>query len=75
MIAGTPSGEADLLLVHGGDRESRLRRGRNRPGAGLLVSPPPQDAEAWDAVVREATIAARWWSGAGGPLDPAGGTR
>jgi hypothetical protein len=42
-----------LLLVHGGDRESRLRA---VSGAGLLICPPPEDAAAWIAVVREATI-------------------
>ena len=47
---GRPGG---LLLVHGGDRDSRLRAVRGRwPGAGLLVSAPP----VVEAVVREATI-------------------
>ena len=74
VLAGTPSGEADLLLVHGGDRTSRLQVvGRRWPGAGRLVTPASQDPDAWTAVVREATL-----RGAvvvfelDGPLDTAG---
>ena len=52
-----PAPPGGLLLVHGGDRESRLHAVRSgRPGAGLLICPPPETAEAWAAVVREATI-------------------
>ncbi|MEU7904697.1 ATP-binding protein [Actinoplanes sp. NPDC049118] len=48
-----PSRPGGLLLVHGGDRESRLRAVRSRwPGAGLLIC----GATATDAIVREATI-------------------
>ena len=43
--------------MHGGDRDSRLRAvAGHRPGAGVLVCPPPETAAAWEAVVREATI-------------------
>jgi hypothetical protein len=42
-----------LTLVHGGDRDSRLRAAlADQPGAGYLISPPGN----WDAVIREATI-------------------
>ncbi|RZU48491.1 ATPase family protein associated with various cellular activities (AAA) [Krasilnikovia cinnamomea] len=52
-----PQRPGGLLLVHGGDRESRLRAVRAHwPGAGLLVCPPPEAAAGWEAVVREATI-------------------
>jgi len=48
--AARPGG---LTLVHGGDRDSRLRAAlAEHPGAGYLVTPPG----AWDAVIREATI-------------------
>ncbi|MEV6634653.1 ATP-binding protein [Actinoplanes sp. NPDC051470] len=42
-----------LLLVHGADRESRLRA---VPSENLLVCTPPENAAGWSAVVREATI-------------------
>ncbi|HEX5203241.1 ATP-binding protein [Paractinoplanes rhizophilus] len=45
--------EPELLLVHGGDRESRLHA---LGGRGLLIAPPPETDAAWQAVVREATI-------------------
>jgi hypothetical protein len=49
----SPQRPGGLLLVHGGDRDSRLRAVRARwPGAGLLVCAPPLA----EAVVREATI-------------------
>ena len=55
--AGSPRRPGGLLLVHGGDRESRLRAVRGHwPGAGLLTCPPPATPEAWEAVVREATV-------------------
>jgi len=46
-----------LLLVNGGDRESRYRAvDTYRPGAGQLVCPPPATPAGWAAVVREATL-------------------
>ena len=52
-----PSG---LLLVHGGDRESRLRQARrSAPTSGLLVTRPPATAEAGLALVREAVVGHR----------------
>jgi hypothetical protein len=48
-----PSDFRELLLVHGADRESRLRAA---PAEGLLISVPPDTAAGWSAVVREATI-------------------
>ncbi|HYN97979.1 MAG TPA: ATP-binding protein, partial [Pilimelia sp.] len=46
-----------LLLVNGGDRESRLRAVAGHwPGRGLLVCPVPETPAAWTAVVREATL-------------------
>ncbi|MEV6596423.1 ATP-binding protein [Actinoplanes sp. NPDC051346] len=57
VAARSPRRPGGLLLVNGGDRESRLRAiRRHRPGAGLLTCVPPATAEAWEAVVREATI-------------------
>ncbi|MFB9693876.1 ATP-binding protein [Amorphoplanes digitatis] len=48
-----PDRPGGLLLVHGGDRDSRLRAVRSRwPGAGLLICGAPVT----EAVVREATI-------------------
>ncbi len=50
-------GDAGLLLVNGGDRQSRLRVVADRwPGRGHLVCPVPGTAPAWAAVVREATL-------------------
>ncbi len=74
VLAGAPSGGDALLLVHGGDRTSRLHVvGRRWPGAARLVTPVPQDAGAWAAVVREATLrAAVVVCELDGPLDPAG---
>ncbi|MFC6016068.1 ATP-binding protein [Plantactinospora solaniradicis] len=47
----------DLLLVHGGDRESRLRMVERRwPGRGLLICAMPASTAGWAAVVREATL-------------------
>ncbi|MCA2218202.1 ATP-binding protein [Jidongwangia harbinensis] len=55
--AASPRRPGGLLLVHGGDRMSRLRAVRaHRPGAGLLTCAPPATPEEWEAVVREATI-------------------
>jgi hypothetical protein len=55
--AVSPRRPGGLLLVHGGDRESRLRAVRaHRPGAGTLTCAPPAAPDEWDAVVREATI-------------------
>jgi hypothetical protein len=55
--AGTPARPGGLLLVHGGDRESRLHAVRAaRTGCGLLIGPPPETEAGWQAVVREATI-------------------
>ena len=47
--------EPGLLLVHGGDRESRLRIA----GGHLIVLAPPENDATWEAVVREATITRR----------------
>jgi hypothetical protein len=47
--------EPGLLLVHGGDRESRLHA---VPGD-LLVCPPPETEAGWQAVIREATLGRR----------------
>jgi ATPase family associated with various cellular activities (AAA) len=53
----TPTWPAGLLLVNGGDRESRLRAvSRRWPGCGRLLCPPPETAAGWAAVVREATL-------------------
>ena len=43
----------ELVLVHGGDRESRLHA---LGGRRLLVVPPPESEAGWQAVIREATI-------------------
>jgi hypothetical protein len=51
--AGDISGEAELVLVHGGDRESRLHA---LGGRRLLIVAPPETDAAWEAVIREATI-------------------
>ncbi|MCU7727331.1 ATP-binding protein [Actinoplanes sp. KI2] len=51
--SGTISGKSELVLVHGGDRESRLHA---LGGQRLLVVPPPETDLAWQAVIREATI-------------------
>lgn len=50
--------EPGLLLVHGGDRESRLHAVRSRHAALLICEVPEHDA-AWQAVVREATLGRR----------------
>jgi hypothetical protein len=45
------------VLVHGGDRESRLRIAERRfAGRGRLVCPVPETAAQWRAIVREATL-------------------
>jgi AAA+ superfamily predicted ATPase len=53
---GADAHDRRLLLVTGGDRRSRLQRAAPRTTT-LLVTPLPEDATAWDAVVREATVA------------------
>ncbi|GIF25960.1 hypothetical protein BJ973_003230 [Actinoplanes tereljensis] len=50
---GSTAGRSGLVLVHGGDRESRLRAVGD---GGLLVTDPPTTDAGWQAVVREATI-------------------
>ncbi|MEE6258966.1 ATP-binding protein [Plantactinospora sonchi] len=46
-----------LLLVHGGDRESRRRTvERHWPDQGRLICPMPETGLQWAAVVREATL-------------------
>jgi hypothetical protein len=72
--AGREVPEPGLLLVHGGDRISRLQVVERRwPGATLLVTPVPQDAAAWAAVVREATLRSSVVvCELDGPLDAAG---
>lgn len=50
---GDISEMSEMLLVHGGDRESRLHA---LGGRRLLVVPPPETETHWQAVVREATI-------------------
>ena len=47
--------EPGLLLVHGGDRESRL----HAVHGDLLLCPPPESDSGWQAVIREATITGR----------------
>ncbi|MFI7601336.1 ATP-binding protein [Actinoplanes sp. NPDC049681] len=55
--AQSPRRPGGLLLVHGGDRESRLRAiRRHHPGAGMVTCSPPAAAQGWEAVVREATV-------------------
>jgi len=55
--SAAPRRTGGLLLVHGGDRESRLHAVRaQRPGCGLLIGPPPEHDAGWQAVVREATL-------------------
>ena len=52
------AGRPRLLLVHGADVRTRLGVvADHHPGRGLLVTGPPASAEAWAAVVREATVA------------------
>ncbi|MBD7918576.1 ATP-binding protein [Cellulomonas sp. Sa3CUA2] len=52
-----PPGAGALLLVHGADPESRRQAAASvLRGAGLLVTPLPTSGEAWDALVREATL-------------------
>jgi hypothetical protein len=54
---GSAPPDAGLLLVNGGDRESRLRAVDGRwPGRGRLVCAAPRTAAEWAAVVREATL-------------------
>ncbi|GIM93942.1 ATP-binding protein [Paractinoplanes toevensis] len=53
-VPGRKGGDG-LLLVHGGDRESRLRTIGDDD---LLVTDPPSNEAEWQAVVREATIGA-----------------
>ncbi len=57
LEAGGEAGHP-LVLVWGGDAELRRRLGREAAaGRGFLMTPLPATAEAWDAVVRQATIA------------------
>jgi len=52
-----PGGTADLVLVVGPDRATRLAAAAGRSaGRGFLVCPVPDAATSWDAVVREATV-------------------
>jgi hypothetical protein len=56
-VPGTAMEDSGLLLVHGGDVESRLRAVEDRwPGRGRLVGPLPGSAAEWAAVIREATL-------------------
>ena len=51
--------DPDLVVLTGADRESRRQiLQRTWPGAGLIVTSVPTSAEAWAAVVREATVSA-----------------
>ncbi|MFF5287941.1 ATP-binding protein [Paractinoplanes globisporus] len=50
---GEASDISEMVLVHGGDRESRLHALGDRR---LLIVPPPESDTAWQAVVREATL-------------------
>ncbi|MFD0524812.1 ATP-binding protein [Paractinoplanes durhamensis] len=52
-VPAAPKGRAGLLLVHGGDRESRLHAVGD---LGLLITTPPAAEAEWQAVIREATI-------------------
>ncbi|WP_433383062.1 ATP-binding protein [Actinoplanes sp. CA-142083] len=68
--SGDISNKPELLLVHGGDRESRLHALGER---GLLIVPPPETDAAWQAVVREATITrSTVVLDLAGPITPAG---
>jgi hypothetical protein len=56
-----PGGRADggpaLVLINGGDAESRLRAVEDLwPGAGRVEAPVPENPAGWAALVREATI-------------------
>jgi hypothetical protein len=51
-----PGSRALLLLVHGGDPETRRRVAYPLLGDDYLVSPAPVAAEAWAALVREAGV-------------------
>jgi hypothetical protein len=56
-LGGRTVHDGGLLLVHGGDWESRLRAVQTRSsGRGHLVSPVPGTPAQWAAVVREATL-------------------
>ncbi|MEU4237154.1 ATP-binding protein [Actinoplanes sp. NPDC026619] len=50
---GGKTGQRGLMLVNGGDRESRLRAIGD---IGLLITTPPASEAEWRAVIREATI-------------------
>ncbi|GAA0568233.1 hypothetical protein GCM10010172_60530 [Paractinoplanes ferrugineus] len=50
---GARDGGVGLVLVHGGDRESRIQAVGD---IGLLITAPPSNEAEWQAVVREATI-------------------
>ncbi|MEO3815974.1 ATP-binding protein [Plantactinospora sp. B24E8] len=59
VVGDRTGGLADsgLLLVHGGDRESRLQAvERHWPDQGRLICPMPETGAQWAAVVREATL-------------------
>ena len=46
-----------VVLVSGGDRESRVREAQRRLGDGpAIFCRPPDATQAWDAIVREATM-------------------
>ncbi|WP_239160128.1 ATP-binding protein [Virgisporangium ochraceum] len=48
---------SELVLINGGDAQSRLRAVAERwPGAARVESPVPADPTGWAALVREATI-------------------
>ena len=51
--SGNISEKSELVLVYGGDRESRLHA---LGGQRLLIVAPPETDAAWQAVIREATI-------------------
>ena len=58
-VAASPeptASSAQLLLLHGADRESRRLVAARELGGPLLVTPDPFEQRAWEAVVREATL-------------------
>jgi hypothetical protein len=60
MIPGSPSSRSSggVVIVAGGDRESRVREAQRRLGDGpAMFCRPPDSPQAWDAIVREATMA------------------
>ncbi len=58
LEARSPGGGTALVLVVGADRAARLSAAADRlAGRRFIVSPIPDGSPAWDALVREATVA------------------